>query len=242
MTITLPWLRLWDVSTAARVDHFVANSAFVAKRIEKYYRRSASVVHPPVATERFSLSDTIDDYFLCAGQVTPYKRVDIAIEAFNRLGRPLVIAGSGVSSKMRASAGPNVRFVDEPDDVEMARLLQRCRALVFPGVEDFGIIPVEAMLSGRPVIALGRGGVLETVQPGRTGLFFDEQSVSSLEEAVRAYEATADSFDPQSIRQHALQFSQKRFVSEMMMQITRITRSPPRQVEADRYPHAVSGI
>lgn len=209
-----PRLRQWDVTTAARVDHFIANSAFVARRIEKYYRRDATVIHPPVDRARFAIGNPGEAY-LCAGQVTPCKRIELAVEAFTRLGRPLVVIGDGVTDRLRGLAGPNVRFLGPVGDAEMAAWLGRCRALVFPGVEDFGIVPLEAMASGRPVIAFGRGGALETVIPGRTGVLFAEQTVEALVHAVSRFELIESRLDPRAIRAHAEGFSRPRFLAEL---------------------------
>lgn len=209
-----PWLRQWDVTTAARVDHFIANSAFVARRIEKYYRRDATVIHPPVDVGRFRIGRPGDAY-LCAGQITPYKKIELAVDAFSRTGRPLVVVGDGVTERMRAAAGSTVRFLGPVSDAEMAGWLARCRALVFPGVEDFGIVPLEAMASGRPVIACGRGGALETVVPGMTGVLFEEQTVRSLIGAIERFEAIEDRLDPRAIRAHAERFGRPRFMSEI---------------------------
>jgi glycosyltransferase involved in cell wall biosynthesis len=203
MRLTSSWLRAWDVTTSARVDHFIANSAFVAKRIEKFYRREAAIVHPPVDVSRFQLADTPEDYYLCAGQITPYKRIDIAIEACTRLNKRLIIIGSGATREMKRQAGPTITFLDKVDDQAMARHFRNCRALLFPGVEDFGIVPLEVMASGRPVLAYRRGGAVETVVENQTGMFFNEQTAESLMDVIGRFEARLDSFNPAAIRQNA---------------------------------------
>jgi len=211
MGLTAPWLRAWDVTTAARVDHFIANSQFVAERIGKYYRREATVINPPVDTARFAIAPAAGNFYLCAGQITPYKKIEIAIEAFTRLGNRLVIAGSGATKAMRRAAGSNVEFLDAVDDITLARLLAECRALVFPGLEDFGIVPLEALASGRPVIAYGRGGALETVIDGHTGILFDEQTPQALSTAVLRMERTHAAFDPHTLRAFAERFDRRVF-------------------------------
>ncbi|CAM3245614.1 glycosyltransferase [Asticcacaulis taihuensis] len=203
MRLTSSWLRAWDVTTSARVDHFIANSSFVAKRIEKFYRREAAVIHPPVDVSRFEPADTPEDYYLCAGQITPYKRIDVAIEACTRLNKRLVIIGSGATREMKRQAGPTITFLDKVDDEAMARHFRNCRALLFPGVEDFGIVPLEVMASGRPVLAYRRGGAVETVVENQTGMFFNEQTAESLMDVIGRFEARLDSFNPAAIRQHA---------------------------------------
>jgi glycosyltransferase involved in cell wall biosynthesis len=206
MFVTTPLLRVWDVSTAARVDHFIANSNYVARRIEKYYRRAAYVVHPPVDIDRFNAVNEPGNYYLCAGQITPYKKIEIALQAMTQLNRPLVVIGSGVTDKLRKMAGPTVTFLGSVDDATLAYHFSRCRALIFPGVEDFGIVPIEVMASGRPVIAFARGGALETVVDGLTGIFFHEQTVEALTHAVLEFERRLPGFDPQVIRRSARGF------------------------------------
>ncbi len=211
MSLTAPWLRTWDVTTAARVDHFIANSHFVADRITKYYRREATVINPPVDTARFAIAAEVGDFYLCAGQITPYKKIEIAVEAFSRLGKRLVIAGSGATQAMRKAAGSNIEFLGAVDDLTLTRLLSQCRALVFPGLEDFGIVPLEALASGRPVIAYGRGGALETVIEGKTGFLFDEQTPQALSMAVLRMERSHGDFDPQALRAFAQAFDRQAF-------------------------------
>lgn len=224
LSLTAPLLRAWDVSTAARVDHFIANSSYVAKRIEKFYRREATVVHPPVNVERFSPVSDVGDYYLCAGQITPYKRIDIAVAAFTEMGKPLVVIGSGVTPELRKMAGPNIQFLGAVDDVTMAHHFARCKALVFPGVEDFGIVPLEVMASGRPVIAFARGGATETVIDGRTGILFSEQTSASLSKAVVRLESQIDAFQPQELRNWSLAFQKQRFIENITSLIAKYMR------------------
>ena len=214
-----PRLRQWDVTTAARVDHFIANSNFVARRIEKYYRREATVINPPVDVGRFAIAEDPGDAYLCAGEITPYKKIDLAVEAFTRNGRPLVVVGGGASRELRDKAGPNVRFLGAVDDATLAFWYARCRALVYPGVEDFGIVPLEVMASGRPVIAYARGGATETVVAGTTGIFFEDQTVEALTAAVDRFERIAGRFDPHAIRRHAERFDRPKFVAALRSHI-----------------------
>jgi len=216
MPLLAPMLRSWDVNTSARVDRFVANSRHVAARIRKYYRRPATVLYPPVSIGDFTPSRETDDFYLCAGQIVPYKRLDLAVAAFTKMGRNLVVIGEGKGmTELKRQAGPTIRFLGRVGFAELKEKLARCRALIFPGEEDFGIVPVEAMASGRPVIAFASGGALETVIPGHTGILFEEQSVAALIDAVLAYEAAERSFSPQAIRAHAATFSEERFKSGM---------------------------
>lgn len=206
LSLTSPALRTWDVTTAARVDHFIANSNYVAQRIRKFYRRDAQVINPPVDTTRFTLSDEIADYYLCAGQITPYKKIDIAVDACTRLNRPLVVIGSGADAALKRRAGPSITFLDSVDNETMAHYFRTCRALLFPGVEDFGIVPLEVMASGRPVIAFARGGATETVIDGKTGLFFHEQTAESLTGAIERFEASETLYRPDTIQAHAANY------------------------------------
>jgi glycosyltransferase involved in cell wall biosynthesis len=219
------WLRRWDRRTSERVDRFVAISATVAARILAHYGREASVIHPPVDTHRFAVrAQGPDAFYLLVGGFVPYKREDVAIEAFRRLGRPLVVAGDGPGrAALEANAPPGVRFLGRVDDAELADLYARCRALVYPQEEDFGIVPVEAQAAGRPVIALGAGGATETVVPlddpaGRapTGIWFAPQTPEALAAAVERFEAEERAFDPAAIRAHAERFAAARFRREML--------------------------
>jgi glycosyltransferase involved in cell wall biosynthesis len=207
-------IRLWDQLNAQRVDHFIADSNHVAKRIKKYYNREAAVIYPPVNADRFRLSDGDDGYYLIVSRLLPYKRVDLAIEAFNRLRKPLVIIGDGYDRKrLEKMAGPTVRLLGRLPDEETAAYFSRCKAFIMPGEEDFGITPLEAQASGRPVIAYARGGALETVIDGETGVFFREPTAESLMEAVGRLERMT--FDRNRLRQHALSFNEDRFLSEI---------------------------
>lgn len=215
MPLLMHYLRLWDQISAQRVDHYVANSNFVAARIRQYYRRDAQVIYPPVAVEEFEVSTTSEPFYLMVGQLAHYKRPDLAVEAFNRSGRSLVVIGDGEQlASLRKLAKPNVRILGHQSFEVIKDHYRRCRALIFPGTEDFGIVPVEAMASGKPVIAFRRGGALETVVDGKTGLFFDEASSESLESAINDFESGRVAFDPHLIRAHALQFSRERFRRE----------------------------
>jgi glycosyltransferase involved in cell wall biosynthesis len=220
------YMRIWDVAAAARVDYFVANSQNVAARIFKHYRRRATVIHPPVMVSAGYISPEVQDYYLVVSQLVDYKRVDLAIEACNRLRRPLRVIGDGEEySSLRSLAGPTVKFLGYLPDQEVRENYARCRALLFPGEEDFGIVPVEAQSFGRPVIAFGRDGALETVAGGfpansyaaesSTGVFFAEQSPESLAEAIRFFESNETRFSPAFIHRHAERFDVSRFKTEI---------------------------
>jgi glycosyltransferase involved in cell wall biosynthesis len=214
MSFIAPLLRWWDKKNANRVHHYVAISDHVRKRIFRHYNREAEIVFPPVDAERFQLSLKDNGYYLIVSALVPYKRVDLAIQAFNKNGARLIIVGKGPDeAKLQRAANSTIEFVGWKSDDELARLYAGCKALVFPGEEDFGIVPLEAMACGKPVIAYGKGGVLETVQEGISGVFFPEQSVEALEEALTR--AASMHFDPQKIRDRALQFSRVIYKDKM---------------------------
>lgn len=209
--ILLHYIRLWDYRTAGGVDAFAANSAYIARRIMKVYRREAEVIYPPVAVQDFELEDKKEDFFLTASRMVPYKRIDLIAEAFSRIPeKRLIIIGDGPEMEnVRAKAGPNVSLLGYKDNATLRSHLQRAKAFVFAAEEDFGILPVEAQACGTPVIAFGRGGVAETVNSGETGVLFADQSVESLVDAVRQFEKM--SFTPAVIRRQAENFSAEVF-------------------------------
>lgn len=207
-------LRMWDFATAARVDEFVANSENVRRRIWKTYRRESTVVHPPVAIERFC-PERAGDYFLIVSELVPYKRIELAVRAFSRSGRRLRIAGDGPEfRRLRAMAAKNVEFCGRVPDEELVRLYAHARAFVLPGEEDFGITAVEAIASGKAVIALGRGGVCEIV-PQEGAFFYDSANEDSLEAAVRRFEAAEAAIPAELLKRSAVRFSEGEFDRKM---------------------------
>lgn len=241
MAMVAPRLRAWDVRTAGGVDRFVANSRFVAGRIRRHYGRSATVVHPPVALGRFTPRAEKEDFFLFLGAPAPYKRLDLALEAFRRSDRTLIVAGAGTDAPgLRRRAGPTTTFLGRVSDDEAARLLGAARALLLPGVEDFGITPAEALASGTPVVALGRGGVLEMVSddlpvpddperavPGRGvdgpapgGELFADPTPGALTAALDRLEARA--FDAHALAARVAHLHPERFRDAMSREIARV--------------------
>jgi glycosyltransferase involved in cell wall biosynthesis len=210
-------LQRWERAAADRVGTFVAISGAIQDRVRRYYERESDIVYPPVDTARFvpSPQGGNDDYFLIVSRLVPYKRIDLAVRAFTDLGLPLWIAGSGRDrASLEAMAGDNVRFLGRVPDEDLGRLMARCRAFVFPGLEDFGIAPVQAMAAGRPVIAFAGGGALDYVVEGVTGTFFHEQSPGSLVDTVSRFDAAA--FAPSEIRAHAEKFDAQVFKTNLM--------------------------
>lgn len=209
------YLRLWDRLAAERVDHFIAISQAVKRRVAKYYRRDSAVIHPPVNTSHLEPSADHDNYFLVVSRLIPYKRIDLAVQAFNELALPLVIIGDGRDrSKLEAMARPNITFLGHLPTAEVQQHLRRCRAFVFPGLEDFGIAPVEALAAGRPVIAYAGGGALDTVEEGISGAFFYPHTAEALANTIRRFDDSI--YDPQQIAQKAAQFDVPVFKERLM--------------------------
>jgi glycosyltransferase involved in cell wall biosynthesis len=210
----LTFLRQWDRLAADRVDHFIAISQEIQRRIAKVYRRESTIIYPPVDTNRFEPVNKPDDYYLFVGRLVPYRRLDLLIEAFNQLQRPLIIVGDGRDRpKLEALAQDNISFLGYVPDGDLPELLARCRAFIFPGEEDFGIAPLQAMAAGRPVIAYAAGGALDTIIPG-TGTLFAEQSVAAIIKAVEQFDR--EQVSPAFIRAHAEQFDRAVFERRMM--------------------------
>lgn len=216
------YIRMWEFSAAQRVDKFAANSSYIAQRIRKYLRRDACVIYPPVNTGMGYLASRHQDYYLSVSRLEPRKRLDLVIDACNRLDRRLIIVGTGAEeSRLKAIAGPKTEFAGRVSDSELPQLLAHCRAFLFAADEDFGIVPVEAQAFGRPVIAYGHGGSLETVRVGDprgssdTGVFFSEQTVDSVVEAIQRFEDREEQFLPKQIQQHARRFDTSVFMERM---------------------------
>jgi glycosyltransferase involved in cell wall biosynthesis len=214
------YLRMWDVASAARVDSFVANSATVAARIRRYYGAEPVIIHPPVDTKAFSpaASSEVGDYYLMAGELVSYKRPDLAVRAFNELNMKLVVIGGGeMLGEIRRLAGPTVSVLGPQPFDALKRHYARCQALIFPGEEDFGMVPVEAMASGRPVVAFGRGGATETVARELTGVFFEKQTVEAIAQAVKSLGEM--DINSERIAAHAQQFGREQFLRKMRLHI-----------------------
>jgi glycosyltransferase involved in cell wall biosynthesis len=210
----LTFLRQWDRLAADRVDYFIAISKEVQRRIAKVYRRDSTIIYPPVDTTRFEPATRLEEYYLFVGRLVPYRRLDLLIEAFNKLQRPLIIVGSGRDrERLQALAGPTITFLGYIPNCELPDLLARCRAFIFPGEEDFGIAPLQAMAAGRPVIAYAAGGALDTVIPG-TGVLFAEQTAAAIVTAVESFDTNAVS--PAFIRAHAEQFDTDVFKQQLL--------------------------
>jgi glycosyltransferase involved in cell wall biosynthesis len=207
-------LKRWDVETVERVNHYIANSENIQNKIREVYQRSAVVIYPPVRTAQYYPSEKVEDYFLVVSRLNAYKRIDIVIEAFNQLGLPLKIVGSGPQETLlKRMAKRNVLFLGKVPEAELVELYRHCQAFIFPGAEDFGIAPVEAQAAGRPVLAYKAGGALETVVDGVTGLLFDKQSPEAIVEIVTQFKRVE--WNSSSIRENALRFDEKIFKSRM---------------------------
>lgn len=239
MAVAAPFLRRWDRASAGRADRFVANSQHVRDRIRRHYGRDAAVVHPPIDASRFRHDLEREDFYLSVGSLVPYKRTDLAVEAFRRLDRDLIVVGDGPwSGRLRDSAPGNVRFTGWLPDAAVADLMARCRALVFPGVEDFGLVPLEAQAAGAPVIALGVGGALETVRDGATGVLFRSARPDALVDAVHRFERGR--FDPSAARANAVRFSHDAFRAGILREVEELMRPVSRTVRR-RHGHGRPG-
>ena len=240
-SISSHYVRNWDYSAAQRVDHFIANSHYVAGRIRKYYRRESTIIYPPINTSQSYLAGKHENYYLAVGRLVAYKRTDILINACNKLGRKLVIVGDGPERrKLERHSPKNVEFLGELADLELGKLYAHCRALLFAADEDFGMVPLEAQSYGRPVIAFGKGGSLETVigtytpidqrraagDPAMTGVFFEEQTVDSLARAILAFESCEEMFLPHRIQSHARRFDTSVFLGRMREYLNSVLPKP----------------
>lgn len=223
-------LRIWDFCAASRVDKWIAISKTVAKRINKYYRVNASVIYPPTPLDQFIYDGKLaQNFFLIVSRLSPYKKIDLAVRAFNQNGLNLIIVGEGNDRKrLESLAKDNIRFLGFQSDKNTIELMQKCRALIFPGEEDFGITPVEAMACGRPVVAFNKGGVTETVIGGQTGIFFDKPTPDSLNEAVDKLLSNYNSILPANCRKRAEKFSEQRFVSNFCEYVSKIHLHQPK--------------
>ncbi len=223
-------IRLWDYSTANRVDHYIAISRYIAKRIEKTYGKKAEVIYPPVDTDAFNIANTTENYYITSSRMVPYKKIDLIVEAFSKTDKKLLVIGTGPDfEKIKNKATPNIDILGFVETKEMIELTQRAKAFVFAAEEDFGIAPIEAQACGVPVIAYAKGGALETVigdtngiiKQNHTGIFFKEQTIDSIVKAIDAVEKNYEKFDKETIRKNALRFSRERFEREFEELINR---------------------
>ena len=209
-------IRIWDASTANRVDHYVANSRYIARRIKKTYGKPSDVIYPPVDVDKFTLREAKEDFYLTASRMVPYKKIDLIVEAFSQTDKNLLVIGDGPDmAKIKSKAGKNIELLGFASDETMADLMGRAKAFVFAAEEDFGITPVEAQACGTPVICFGRGGARETVLDGESGLYFMGQNTKELLAAVAKFEQNYDKFEPAKIRENSLKFSRARFEAEI---------------------------
>lgn len=213
------YIRIWDRISADRIDRLIANSNFVARRIRKYYKKDSLVIHPPVNVKNFYTSKNTGDYFLLVGRLLAYKRIDIAIRAFNELGLKLKIIGRGPEIKrLKKLAGPNIEFLGRVDDKQLSKYYAECQAFIFPQEEDFGIVAIEAMASGKPLIAFRGGDIVEHLEEGKMGIFFDEQTPGAIISAMQKFKA--DDYDPEYIRSSVLRFDKENFKSKIKEYVT----------------------
>lgn len=216
----IKYLREWDNVSCDRTDLYLANSNTVKNRIRKYYRKDSEVVYPPVDTDRFQVSEKKENYFLIVSTLTPYKRIDLAINLFNKIGRKLIIIGDGPQRKyLENIAAENIQFLGFKDDEIVKEYMENCRALIFPGEEDFGITPVEAMACGKPVLAYGKGGCTETIESGKTGEFFFEPTVEAMEDGLARLLYNEKYYKPHTIRRHSLKFSREVFEKKIKQKV-----------------------
>ena len=215
--IIFPMLRVWDVKTAKNIDLIIANSNFVSHRIFNYWKKESIVIHPAISHDQFVVSDNVGDYYLVLSRHVPYKRIDIVIKAFNSNNKKLIIIGEGPDTeKMKQMAdNDNIIFLGWIDDESKKKYLSECRALLFPGIEDFGIVPIETMASGRPIIAYKKGGAMDYLKEGINGLFFDEQSPESLNNKISEFEDRCEEFDPILVRGSVEKFDKKYFYNQI---------------------------
>jgi len=207
-------IRMWDLSTVNRVDHYIANSHYIARRIKKVYGKEATVIYPPVDVNKFFLGTGKEEFYFTVSRMVPYKKIDLIVEAFSKTNKKLIVGGTGPDmQKIKALAGSNVEFLGFVDDDKLLSYMQRAKGFVFAAEEDFGIVPVEAQACGTPVICLGKGGTKETVIDSVTGVHFQEQTIDDLLEALKRFEII--DFDEEKIREHALKFSKERFEKEI---------------------------
>ncbi|ERF78947.1 glycosyltransferase family 4 protein [Gallibacterium anatis] len=209
-------LRMWDISTINRVDHYVANSSYIADRIQKIYGKKSDVIYPPVDIFKFNLCEQKDNFYLTASRLVPYKKIDLIVEAFSQTDKKLVVIGDGPDmNKVKSKANKNIEILGYQSDLVLIDLMRRAKAFVFAAEEDFGIIPVEAQACGTPVICLSKGGARETVINGKTGIWFDNQNIPEILSAVDRFEKNQYSFNPIDIRDNAIRFSRDRFEAEI---------------------------